>query len=138
MKLSKSELIVLIKTLKGQRSIEMANSLYVTVQTVKFHLTNIYKKLNIKNGRFELITRYSNILEILDDESMNFELPSGNINKSEMSFNGNKEKMLNNNIEILDSYIKSLVKLDANKETIEMICNCMNTQKELLKALEGD
>ena len=137
MKLSKSELIVLIKVLKGQRSNEIASSLFVETKTIKFHLTNIYKKLNIKNGRFELISRYNNILEILDDESMNFELPSGNINKSEMSFNGTKEKIINNNIEILDSYIKSLVKLDANKETIEMICNCMKTQKELLAALEG-
>ena len=85
MKLSKSELTILLKVLKGQRNNEIASSLFVEPKTVKFHLTNIYKKLNITNGRFELISKYNNILNILDDKNMNFELPSGNINKSEIS-----------------------------------------------------
>jgi DNA-binding CsgD family transcriptional regulator len=39
---------------KGLTNKETANQLYVTEKTVKFHLTNIYKKMNVKS-RAQLI-----------------------------------------------------------------------------------
>lgn len=39
---------------KGLRNKEIANQLFVTEKTVKFHLTNIYKKLNTRS-RTELV-----------------------------------------------------------------------------------
>lgn len=138
MSLSKSELIILIKTLKGLRSNEMASSLFVEAKTVKFHLTNIYKKLNIKNGRFELITKYNNLLDVMDDKNMSFDLPSGNINKAEMNYDNNYEKIIFKNIEILDTFIKSLISKEPNSENLKMLCECMKTQKELIKAMEGE
>ena len=34
---------------KGLSNKEVANQLFVTEKTVKFHLTNIYKKMNVKS-----------------------------------------------------------------------------------------
>ena len=39
---------------KGHRNKEVANKLFVTEKTVKFHLTNIYKKMKI-HSRAQLI-----------------------------------------------------------------------------------
>src|SRR5437016_13070956 len=39
---------------KGLSNKEVANQLFVTEKTVKFHLTNIYKKMNVKS-RSQLI-----------------------------------------------------------------------------------
>jgi DNA-binding CsgD family transcriptional regulator len=39
---------------KGMSNKEVANQLFVTEKTVKFHLTNIYKKMNVKS-RAQLI-----------------------------------------------------------------------------------
>lgn len=39
---------------RGLSNIEIANQLFITTKTVKFHLTNIYKKMNIKS-RAQLI-----------------------------------------------------------------------------------
>lgn len=39
---------------KGLSNKEVANQLFVTEKTVKFHLTNIYKKMNVKS-RAQLI-----------------------------------------------------------------------------------
>ena len=40
---------------KGLSNKEVANQLFVTEKTVKFHLTNIYKKMNVKS-RAQLIS----------------------------------------------------------------------------------
>lgn len=42
--------------LKGIPNKAIAEQLYVSERTVKFHCTNVYKKLNIKN-RYELIVK---------------------------------------------------------------------------------
>lgn len=34
---------------KGLRNLEVANKLFVTVKTVKFHLSNVYRKFHIEN-----------------------------------------------------------------------------------------
>jgi DNA-binding NarL/FixJ family response regulator len=39
---------------KGLSNREIANQLFVTEKTIKFHLTNIYKKMNVKS-RAQLI-----------------------------------------------------------------------------------
>lgn len=52
--LSNRETEVAALVSKGLRNKEVANKLFVTEKTVKFHLTNIYKKLKI-NSRSKLI-----------------------------------------------------------------------------------
>ena len=53
-KLSNREAEVAELVSKGLSNKEVANQLFVTEKTVKFHLTNIYKKMNVKS-RAQLI-----------------------------------------------------------------------------------
>lgn len=50
------ELALLI--IKGQSNTEISENLHISISTVKNHIYNIYKKLNIKN-RYELINKVS-------------------------------------------------------------------------------
>lgn len=52
--LSAREIEVTEQLVTGKSTSEMAESLFVTDKTVKYHLTNIYKKMKVKS-RYELI-----------------------------------------------------------------------------------
>lgn len=52
--LSNREAEVAVLVAKGLSNKEVANQLFVTEKTIKFHLTNIYKKINVKS-RAQLI-----------------------------------------------------------------------------------
>lgn len=52
---------------KGLSNKEVANQLFVTEKTVKFHLTNIYKKMNVKS-RAQLIVWCLPHLGFVDNE----------------------------------------------------------------------
>ena len=47
--LTRRELEILQLTAEGHSNAELARMLWVTEQTVKFHLSNIYRKLNVSN-----------------------------------------------------------------------------------------
>jgi DNA-binding NarL/FixJ family response regulator len=47
--LTRSEIAILKAVARGVSNQQIADELWVTEQTVKFHLTNIYRKLNVKN-----------------------------------------------------------------------------------------
>ena len=53
---------------KGLSNKEVANQLFVTEKTVKFHLTNIYKKMNVKS-RAQLIVWCLPHLGFVESES---------------------------------------------------------------------
>ena len=53
---------------KGLSNKEVANQLFVTEKTVKFHLTNIYKKMNVKS-RAQLIVWCLPHLGFVENES---------------------------------------------------------------------
>lgn len=55
--LTSREKEVLVSLLKGRRREETAGELFLSVATVKKHLSSIYKKLGVKN-RFELLSRF--------------------------------------------------------------------------------
>jgi len=59
---------------KGLSNKEVANQLFVTEKTVKFHLTNIYKKMNVKS-RTQLIVWCLPHLNFVESER-----PAQNIN----------------------------------------------------------
>lgn len=59
---------------KGLSNKEVANQLFVTEKTVKFHLTNIYKKMSVKS-RAQLIVWCLPHLSFIENER-----PSQNIN----------------------------------------------------------
>jgi DNA-binding NarL/FixJ family response regulator len=47
--LTKREIVILKAVARGLANQEIAKELWVTEQTVKFHLTNVYRKINAKN-----------------------------------------------------------------------------------------
>ncbi len=55
---------------KGLSNKEVANQLFVTEKTVKFHLTNIYKKMNVKS-RAQLIVWCLPHLGFVENETRN-------------------------------------------------------------------
>src|SRR3954463_11579734 len=55
---------------KGLSNKEVANQLFVTEKTVKFHLTNIYKKMNVKS-RAQLIVWCLPHLGFVESEARN-------------------------------------------------------------------
>lgn len=55
---------------KGLSNKEVANQLFVTEKTVKFHLTNIYKKMNVKS-RAQLIVWCLPHLGFVENETKN-------------------------------------------------------------------
>lgn len=57
--LSRREVEVTLELVKGRTNKEVANALFVTEKTVKFHLTSVYKKLALKS-RSNLIVLSSN------------------------------------------------------------------------------
>ncbi len=50
------EIVELI--IQGKKNVEIANALFVELSTIKTHINNIYKKLDVK-GRQEIKERYS-------------------------------------------------------------------------------
>jgi DNA-binding CsgD family transcriptional regulator len=59
---------------KGLSNKEVANQLFVTEKTVKFHLTNIYKKMNVKS-RAQLIVWCLPHLGFVESETVRPEQP---------------------------------------------------------------
>ena len=57
--LSKQELNVKKLILEGKSNKDIADDLFISLSTVKTHITNIYNKLNVTN-RTELITKFKN------------------------------------------------------------------------------
>lgn len=57
-KLSPSELLVLEQLCKGISNNRISQNLFIAEKTVKFHLTNIFKKVNARN-RYEIISMFT-------------------------------------------------------------------------------
>jgi DNA-binding CsgD family transcriptional regulator len=57
--LSKQELNIKKLILEGKSNKDIAEDLFISLSTVKTHITNIYNKLNVSN-RTELITKFKN------------------------------------------------------------------------------
>jgi DNA-binding CsgD family transcriptional regulator len=55
--LSKREKEIVMKVIEGSSNKVIANALFISERTVKFHCANIYRKLNIRN-RTMLIAQY--------------------------------------------------------------------------------
>ena len=67
---------------KGLSNKEVANQLFVTEKTVKFHLTNIYKKMSVKS-RAQLIVwclPHLGFVETEPTQPMRQEMAAGNAN----------------------------------------------------------
>lgn len=75
---------------KGMSNKEVANQLFVTEKTVKFHLTNIYKKMSVKS-RAQLIVWCLPHLSFIENDR-----PTQNINNMMSSGISNNAGLANN------------------------------------------
>ena len=69
--LTSSETKVAVMTRNGMKSLEIANHLHVSLETVKTHRKNIRKKLGIQNRNLNLFTYLSNQLPTHDEPIVN-------------------------------------------------------------------
>src|SRR6185312_12146246 len=74
---------------KGLSNKEVANQLFVTEKTVKFHLTNIYKKMNVKS-RAQLIVWCLPHLGFVEKEEKPAIDQNANINMNQGQNSGTK------------------------------------------------
>lgn len=71
---------------KGLSNKEVANQLFVTEKTVKFHLTNIYKKMSVKS-RAQLIVwclPHMSFVESINANQAGTQMPAGTTNSTEI------------------------------------------------------
>ncbi len=62
---------------KGLSNKEVANQLFVTEKTVKFHLTNIYKKMNVKSRAQLIVWCLPHLGFVESDARMEASQPAG-------------------------------------------------------------
>lgn len=97
--LSNREAEVAELVVKGLSNKEVANQLFVTEKTVKFHLTNIYKKMNVKS-RAQLIVwcmPYQSFVENkaqmapnhINNMGMGHHMPMGHVQPQHIQQNSN-------------------------------------------------
>ncbi len=67
---------------KGMSNKEVANQLFVTEKTVKFHLTNIYKKMNVKSRAQLIVWCLPHFGFVEKEEKPAIEQNSNNLNVS--------------------------------------------------------
>ena len=60
--LSKKEVMTVLFVFRGMSNKEAATAMNVKPKTIKFHLTNVFKKLNVKS-RLQLVTTFYNAAE---------------------------------------------------------------------------
>ena len=56
--LSRREIEVVSQVVKGQTNQKCANALFVTEKTIKFHLTNIFQKMELRNRQALILEVY--------------------------------------------------------------------------------
>lgn len=143
MNLSKAEQDVRVYIEKGYSNEEIANQLCITIKTVKFHLTNIYKKAGVKS-RAEFMAKIydnqnirgkimsANKVEVLDnpqDKRNMSTLPKSQEDK--ILFIDNQFKV-SNTVEHLHSMMKDVTKKEINPATVNAACNCVARLNETI------
>jgi len=56
--LSRREIEVVNQVVKGQTNKKCAHALFVTEKTIKFHLTNVFRKMGLKNRQALILNIY--------------------------------------------------------------------------------
>lgn len=146
-RLSRSEndvAYLLVSTSKKNQ--EIADQLFVTDKTIKFHITNIYKKLGIIN-RHELILKFTKYdFENLSKpgEEMNVNLPNIN-NKASQVVQPQKEIDQRDKINFIDEKFKvgksidqlhtmmiEVTKQEMTASNVNAACNCVSRINETI------
>ena len=143
--LSKAEQDVKDLVLQGMSSKDVAERLFVTENTVKFHLTNIYKKLSV-NGRSEMIAKHHHTYQRKDGDMSEINLPSKNNpvsllpQDSQMQITTQREKInfidekfrIGESISQLHHMMKEVTKERIDPNSVNAACNCVSRINETI------
>lgn len=143
--LTKSEQNVFEMLSKGLSNKQMAERSFVDDKTIKFHLTNIYKKLDLKN-RSEAIAYFHNNLYKKREEKMGYveRLPSNKESELEVKNNlpqktqEERIKFVNENFGVsktinqLQSMMTEVVAKDLSPNSVNAACNCVARLNETI------
>ena len=117
-KLSKSEREVYNYLLQGLSNKDISSKLYVTEKTIKFHLTNIYKKFNVSGG-LDMRQGQNNLATKAD-------VTSEALNKIDQKFKVGE--VMNH----LHSMMKGVTENDMTPETVMAACQCVSKMNEVM------
>lgn len=143
--LSKAEQEVKDLVLQGMSSKDVAERLFVTEKTVKFHLTNIYKKLGV-NGRSELIAKHHYTYTPKEEKMSEINLPTKNNpvsllpQDSQMQITTQREKInfidekfrVGESISQLHHMMKEVTKERIDPNSVNAACNCVSRINETI------
>lgn len=153
MNLSRAETDVYNKVRLGKNNKQIADELFVTEKTVKFHLTNIYQKLGVKS-RAELIAQnlgvaeHTNVTPITEFSNIKEEvkthhpevLPMSDTQRKEITVHEDRrtvvtqqEKVnfidekfkIGDSINQLHHMMKAVTEKELNPATVNAACNCV-------------
>jgi DNA-binding CsgD family transcriptional regulator len=136
--LSNAELRVKELVTKGWSNGDVAKELALTQQTIKFHLTNIYKKLGV-SSRSELIAQELGgtfikereiVVSNLDQKSRQVEIVPKS-QEEKIQFIDDKFHV-GNTIDQLHGMMKEVTKDQINPSTVNAACNCVARLNETI------
>jgi DNA-binding CsgD family transcriptional regulator len=116
---SKAESMVITYLEQGYSNYDIGHKLCVCEKTVKFHLTNIYKKAGVKS-RTELMAH-----------RMGLTTEREAIMKDKINFIDQKFQV-GNTIQHLHSMMKEVTKEEINPSTVNAACNCVARLNETI------
>lgn len=158
---SRSENIIIEHTIKGLSNKEMAELLCVSEKAIKWHLTNIYRKSNVKS-RAQLIAKEYEIKGAVEEKEPPIQLPTTNKMETPMLNSGsnpispvglqknqeinsrqrsqedkiifiNDKFMIGETIGQLLTMMKDVVSKELNPNTVNAACNCVARLNETIQ-----
>lgn len=140
--LSNAERGVYEELIKGKSNQDIADSLYVSEKTVKFHCTNIFKKLGV-SSRQELMAKHFGVnleeTKIVSTNNNN-NLPMNNNQQNQMQKDDHKESInfihdkfgVGNTVNMLQHMMKEVTKDGINANNVNAACNCVARLNETI------
>lgn len=134
---SRAENDVLVYLQKGYSNQQIGESLNVCEKTVKFHLTNIYKKYEVKS-RQELLVKLTGYHETEKEvmKQVNESLPTSNEQRAVTQQDKIKfidqQFQVGNTVNHLHSMMKEVTKESVNPATVNAACNCVARLNETI------
>lgn len=141
--ISKAEQLVINYLIQGYSNDEIGTQLCVSEKTVKFHLTNIYKKHEVKS-RTELISKLSGNPKPVQEERvqlMNHIKANSNLPASEVQVATTQQDKIKfidqqfkvgNTVTHLHHMMMEVTKEQVNPATVNAACNCVARLNETI------
>jgi len=141
--LSRSELVVANNILEGISNKEIADKLFVDERTIKFHITNIYKK-TFCESRSQFLAKFLNNKHLLQGEVMETVLPIKSNPQSlvtpikneidqrdKINFIDEKFKV-GKSIDQLHTMMIEVTKQEMTASNVNAACNCVSRINETI------